>query len=279
MMSRKRTDAVVRAGASAHDAQTRLRAALFRHAGVAVAVSGGVDSMTLAYVAHRLMSSAVMMVHAVSPAVPPDATARVRGYAQREGWALVVIGAGEFDDPAYRANPVNRCYYCKSNLYDRIRTITRRVIASGANLDDLDDYRPGLVAAAERDVVHPYIEARIDKRTVRELAHRHDLLDIAELPAQPCLSSRVETGIAIDAGDLAFIGHVETTLATMVPRGAAVRCRITHGGVVVELDAVAMASAEAAADHVAGLSAQSNRVFAGVRAYRRGAAFLKIAKA
>lgn len=260
-------------------AEARLRAALARHEGLAIAVSGGVDSMTLAYLAHRWMAGAVMMVHAVSPAVPSEATARVRSYAERERWVLVVTGAGEFDDPSYRANPVDRCYYCKSNLYDRIRTITSHVIASGANLDDLDDYRPGLVAAAERQVVHPYIEAGIDKRTLRELAQRHGLTDIAELPAQPCLSSRVETGIAIDAGDLEFVHEVETALAAIVPQGVAVRCRITHRGVVVELAAEGMTHAARAANVIERMCARDRRVFGGVRAYRRGAAFLKIATA
>ncbi|MEG9526345.1 MAG: adenine nucleotide alpha hydrolase, partial [Hyphomicrobiales bacterium] len=75
---------------------------------VAVAVSGGVDSLTLATLAHRLAPGAALMVHAVSPAVPAEATARVRAEAAREGWDLRVIEAGEFADPAYRANPVNR---------------------------------------------------------------------------------------------------------------------------------------------------------------------------
>ena len=123
--------------------------------------------MTLAAFAHRLWLSggmgSVEMIHAVSPAVPPAATERVRMRAEREGWRLTVTGAGEFDDPRYRDNPVNRCYFCKTNLYDRIRTLTAGAIASGANLDDLGDYRPGLLAASERAIVHPYIEAGIER--------------------------------------------------------------------------------------------------------------------
>jgi hypothetical protein len=100
--------------------------------------------------AHRETAARVMMVHAASPAVPAEATARVRDHAARAGWNLVVTDAGEFADPRYRANPVDRCYFCKSNLYDRIRGLTDAAIASGANLDDLDDYRPGLIAAKQR---------------------------------------------------------------------------------------------------------------------------------
>jgi uncharacterized protein len=153
-----------------------LAANLSRHVHLAIAVSGGVDSMTLAAFAHQLRRSggmgSVEMIHAVSPAVPPAATERVRARAEREGWRLTVTGTGEFDDRRYRDNPVNRCYFCKTNLYGRIRTLTAGTIASGANLDDLGDYRPGLLAASERAVVHPYIEAGMDKPSVRALARR-----------------------------------------------------------------------------------------------------------
>src|SRR3954471_25073983 len=179
--------------------ETRLIDALDRHPELVIAVSGGVDSMTLAYIAHRFSRSAVSMLHAVSPAVPPHATARVRSHAERWGWALTVTDAGEFEDPRYRANPADRCYFCKSNLYDLVRSVYQGTVASGTNLDDLGDYRPGLKAASQRVVVLPFVEAEIDKATVRDIAHRHGLDDLAELPAQPCLSSRVETGIAIDA--------------------------------------------------------------------------------
>ncbi len=258
----------------ARHAQDRLVAALDRHDALAVAVSGGVDSMTLAFVAHRFSRAWVSMVHAVSPAVPARATQRVRDYAAREGWDLRIMGAGEFDDPRYRANPVNRCYFCKTNLYDRIRGLAEGAIASGANLDDLGDYRPGLKAAAERAVVHPFIEAQIEKAQVRLIARHHGLGDLAELPAQPCLSSRVETGIAIDASDLAFIDHAENHLAGILPQGATIRCRITHQGVVIELGDEA--NGEAARAIAAQLCAQAGRSFAGLRSYRRGSAFIGV---
>ena len=148
-------------------APAALRQAIERHAALAIAVSGGVDSMTLAHFARRETAARVIMVHAASPAVPPRATARVRDHAARFGWDLIVTDAGEFADPSYRANPVNRCYFCKTNLYERIRRITDARIASGANLDDLDDYRPALLAAKEHGVVHPFIEAGFAKAAVR----------------------------------------------------------------------------------------------------------------
>ncbi|HET7882998.1 MAG TPA: hypothetical protein VFL55_19090 [Acetobacteraceae bacterium] len=235
-----------------------------------IAVSGGVDSMTLAHAAHRAQVPGLAVVHALSPAVPAEATARVRDHARRFGWRLLEVDAGEFADPRYRANPVNRCYFCKSNLYARIAEVTDGPIASGANLDDLGDYRPGLIAAAEHRVRHPFVEAGMDKAAVRTLARAFDLQDVAELPAQPCLSSRVETGIAISADDLAFIARMERALTPHVPPGTDLRCRVTHAGIVVEAP-----PPDDAMRRIAGeLCRGADRRFVGFRPYRRGAAFL-----
>jgi uncharacterized protein len=252
----------------------RLVSVLDRHVGLALAVSGGVDSMTLAHVAHRLSRACPTMYHAAGPAVPAAAGARVAAHAQRHGWSFVLLDAGELADPRYRANPVDRCYYCKSNLYARIRARTSDAIASGTNRDDLADFRPGLRAADEAGVVHPYVEAGIDKALVYALAGRLGLGDLERLPAQPCLASRVETGIAITADDLAFIDTVEAGLATRLGRDVVVRCRVTHAGVTIELGEAAGDALAIARDVGLQACAAARRTFAGVRAYRRGAAFL-----
>jgi pyridinium-3,5-biscarboxylic acid mononucleotide sulfurtransferase len=221
----------------------RLDAILSEIGPVAVAVSGGVDSLTLATAAH---AHGALMVHAVSPAVPEEATARVRAEAGRRGWDLAVIEAGEFADPAYRRNPVNRCFFCKTNLYGAIRTRTDRPIVSGANLDDLGEYRPGLDAARAYAVRHPYVEAGMDKAAVRALARDLGLGAVAELPAAPCLSSRVETGIAIEPGTLRFVHAVERLVGAALGGGGgagrAVRCRVRAAGIVVELDPQSLAA-------------------------------------
>ena len=258
------------------DTLARLVATLDRHDRLALAVSGGVDSMTLAHVARRYSRARTTMYHATGPAVPAAARARVESHAATHGWPLVLLDAGEQADPRYRANPVDRCYYCKSNLYARIREATPDPIASGTNRDDLDDFRPGLAAAAERDVVHPYVEAAIGKADVYALAANLGLDDLERLPAQPCLASRVETGIAIAAEDLAFIDAVESRLAARLGRDAVLRCRVTHAGIVIELAAAHDVVADAIARDIgAEACRRAGRVFAGVRPYARGAAFLR----
>jgi len=254
----------------------RLVASLDHHDRLALAVSGGVDSMTLAHVAWRFSRARTTMYHATGPAVPAAARGRVEAHAARHGWPLVLLDAGEQRDARYRANPVDRCYYCKTNLYARIREATPDPIASGTNRDDLDDFRPGLRAAGEHEVVHPYVEAGIDKAGVYALAASLGLDDLERLPAQPCLASRVETGIAIAPDDLAFIDAVEARLAARLGREAVLRCRVTHAGIVIELAAAYDAMAgEIARDIGAEACRRDGRTFAGVRPYARGAAFLR----
>jgi uncharacterized protein len=250
----------------------RLAETLARHDALTIAVSGGVDSMTLAHVAQSVLGARARMVHAMSPAVPALATRRVREHAAGAGWRLDIVDAGEFDDPRYRANPVNRCFFCKSNLYSTIAALTDGAVASGTNCDDLGDFRPGLVAAQHWRVVHPYVEAGLDKSAVYALARQLGLGDLAKLPAQPCLASRIETGIAVSAEDLAFVDHVETLLRAGLGPFATVRCRITHAGVIAETETGAPPPS------VAQACRDNGRVYLGHRPYRRGAAFLRVAE-
>jgi uncharacterized protein len=201
----------------------------------AVALSGGVDSLTLASAAHTHSIHQTTMFHAVSPAVPVAATARVTDLSNERSWDLTIVDANEFNNADYMANPVDRCFYCKSDLYGTISGQTTATVVSGTNLDDLADYRPGLEAADQAAVRHPFVEAAIDKETVRQLATELGLGAMADLPAAPCLSSRVETGLAIDAEWLRVIDAVETQLsAELSPK--TVRCRARADRIAIELD-------------------------------------------
>ncbi len=247
---------------------------------VAVAVSGGVDSTTLGALALARNPSETRLFHAVSPAVPAEATERLRAHAEPAGWPLSIIDAGEFADPNYLRNPVNRCFYCKQNLYQTIREHTASTVLSGANLDDLDDFRPGLRAAADHAVRHPWIEARIDKAGIRRLAAASGLHEFADLPASPCLSSRVETGIGIAGNDLRAIDAAEHLLRReLAPE--TVRCRVRAGGVVVELDPPTLAKLggheqRALGARIRALFAPTGRPEAvGFAPYRRGNAVIR----
>ena len=246
---------------------------------VAVAVSGGVDSLTLATLAHRTLRGEVEMFHAISPAVPPEASARVRMLAAREGWKLSVVDAGEFGDADYRSNPVNRCFYCKTNLYGALVPHTTAQIVAGTNLDDLGEYRPGLDAAKNHGVRHPFVEAGIDKKTVRAIARHLDLGEVADLPSAPCLSSRIETGIAIDPDMLRLVHAAELLVSkSLAPR--TVRCRVRAKGVVIELDEQNLAALdgkarEALRDDIGTLFREGGFDYpVALAPYRTGSAFL-----
>jgi uncharacterized protein len=246
---------------------------------VAVAVSGGVDSMTLAHVAAAELGPDVEMFHAVSPAVTPEATARVRRHAMSHGWRLVVLDAGEFDDERYLANPRDRCLHCKRHLYDAIRARTGASIVSGTNADDLAEYRPGLRAAADAGVGHPLVEAGIHKAGVRAIARYLGLSDVAELPAAPCLSSRIETGVRIAPSHLDLVHRVETHLARMASE--AVRCRIRADGVVIELDVgsldrLSVSERAEVCEAVGHLTRAEGMETVRIEPYRNGSAFVEV---
>jgi uncharacterized protein len=202
-----------------------------------VAVSGGVDSMTLAFIAHSMLGPSAIMFHATSPAVPSDAYERIKEYSIKYGWNLSEINAGELNDSSYTLNPVYRCYYCKTNLYKSIRyTVGENIaILSGANMDDLSDYRPGLLAAKKYNVRHPYIESQFSKKMVRFLAKYYDLVDLADLPASPCLSSRIETGININKPLLELIDKIESYVRIRFSSNN-IRARILNEGVELQVD-------------------------------------------
>ncbi len=256
--------------------QQNLLDALNKIGPAGIAVSGGVDSMTLAYIAARHTKN-IKIFHAVSPAVPEQATERVKQHAQGENWQLQLINAGEFDDPDYRANPINRCYYCKTNLYGEIKKHTQLTILSGTNCDDLNDFRPGLGAASELNVKHPFVEAGIYKSDIRQLARKLGLDKLAALPAGPCLSSRILTGLPINPKHLETIDQIETFLMDLLGE-ITIRCRLNKDGYQIQLDENVYASLQPN-DIQDLLSKVKNSIhptphILGISAYAQGSAFI-----
>ncbi|WP_440877113.1 hypothetical protein [Thalassotalea sp. PLHSN55] len=240
-----------------------------------IAVSGGIDSMLLAYIANGYAKAQVNIVHAYSPAVPESALVRVKNYAKKYTWQLKVIDALEFQDDNYLDNPVDRCYYCKSNLYTRIAEHGVGPIFSGTNLDDLGDVRPGLTAAKEQNVLHPYVEVGMNKADIYQLAAHYGLEEIHSLPAQPCLASRVETGIKIKPVDMQFIDKVEQKVRKSLPSLKNIRCRISHQGIFIELDQLPeQALFDRLSARLSQYCAEQGRIFSGMKLYQKGSAFL-----
>jgi uncharacterized protein len=194
--------------------------------GVAVAFSGGVDSTVVAKAARLALGDRAVAVTADSPSVARAELDDARRVAALIGIRHEVIRTDEFDDPDYLKNDGSRCYHCKSELYDqivaRLGDLGVGTVVSGANLDDLGDYRPGLTAAAERGVRHPLQEAGFTKADVRELARLWDL-PTWDKPASPCLSSRLAPGLAVTAERTGRVEQAEAFLKGLGLRDCRVR--------------------------------------------------------
>jgi uncharacterized protein len=180
-----------------------------------VAFSGGVDSSLVAAVTQRALGEEALAVTAVSPALATGELDGARAVARSIGIAHEVVTTDELAREGYRLNGRDRCYHCKSELYDALDALAARrgfaAVLSGANADDEGDWRPGLRAAAEHGIVHPLLEAGVGKDTVRTLAHQLGVPS-ADKPASPCLASRIPYGTSVDPTTLDQIDRAELAL-------------------------------------------------------------------
>jgi uncharacterized protein len=216
-----------------------------------VAFSGGVDSSVVAAVAQRALGPRALAVTAVSPAVAAGELDGARRVAAHIGIAHETIATDELGREGYRRNGRDRCYFCKTELYDALGAIAVErgygALLSGANADDAGDWRPGLRAAAEHGVRHPLLEAGASKRDVRALARELELPS-ADKPATPCLASRIPYGTAVDPEALAQIDRAERAVRAL---GFGV-LRVRHHGILgrLEIDAPDLARALAEEERI-----------------------------
>jgi len=220
----------------------RLHEAIFATEGVVVAYSGGIDSTVVAAVAARALGGRAIAVTAVSPSLPPGEAGEARRLAARLGIRHRIVRTHEVERPDYLANGLDRCYHCKTELYDVLARVAEEgdypVVVSGANLDDLGDFRPGLTAAAEHGVRHPLVETGMTKSDVRDAA-RELAIPTWDKPASACLASRIPFGVTITVEELSRVGRAERAVKDLGFH----QCRVrAHGDVArIEVDAADVA--------------------------------------
>ena len=210
---------------------------------VIVAFSGGVDSALLAVSAHRVLGERSLAVTGISPALAASELDVAKQLAKEFGLYHRTIETHEMEREGYLSNTANRCYFCKTELYSHLCELAQSEgyawVANGANLDDLGDYRPGLLAASENKIRSPLVEAQLDKAAVRRLA-QYLGIPVWDKPAQPCLSSRIPYGTPVTAETLSRIERAEEYLRSLGLREVRARhhdnhCRVEVGEAEMDL--------------------------------------------
>jgi uncharacterized protein len=222
----------------AENAESRLNAleTRLRDLGsVMVAYSGGVDSAFLAATAHRVLGDRMLAVLADSPSLARRDMEQARAFAESLEMPLRVIQTEELDKPEYRRNDADRCFHCKTELFEGMKALGAELgfahIAYGMNADDRRDYRPGQRAAEEHAVLAPLAEAGLTKQEIRALAKAAGYT-LWDRPAAPCLSSRVEYGRTVTREVLEQVEHAEESVRQLGFR----EFRVRHHGELARVE-------------------------------------------
>jgi uncharacterized protein len=213
----------------------RLKGILQEMQTVVVGYSGGVDSTFLAAVANEVLGKNSLAVFGHSPVCPPTDLEEASSLAEKQGLRYRVIETNELEDPQFVANTKDRCYYCKQELFQKLKEIAKNEklawIADGTNYDDLKDYRPGRKACKELEVRSPLLEAELSKEEIRQLSKLRGL-PTWDKPASPCLASRIPYGTPVSQDVLVKIAEGEKLLRELGIR----QLRLRHHGEIARIE-------------------------------------------